>query len=77
MNLLHDGTLDGKVARDAMTVEPISIDEFATADEAIGVIRNALVHQLPVVREGRLVGMVTSTDLIRHLLKSYFDPEVA
>jgi predicted transcriptional regulator len=78
VNLLHDGqVLSGKVARDLMTSEPISIDEFATADEAIGVIRNALLHDLPVVRERRLVGMVTATDLIRHLLESYPDPEVA
>jgi CBS domain-containing protein len=78
VNLLHDGqVLDGKVARDLMTTEPISIDEFATADEAIGVMRNALLHDLPVVRERRLVGMVTASDLIRHLIKSYPDPEVA
>ena len=78
VNLLHDRqTLDGKVARDVMSAEPISIDEFATADEAIGLMRNALLRALPVVREGKLVGMVTSQDLIRHLLKSYPDPEVA
>ena len=78
VNLLHDRqSLEGKAARDAMNAEPISIDEFATADEAIGVMRNALIHYLPVVREGKLVGMVTSQDMIRHLLKNYPDPEVA
>ena len=78
VNLLHDRqTLEGKAAREVMTTDPISIDEFATADEAIGVMRNALIHDLPVVREGKLVGMVTSQDLMRHLLKNYPDPEVA
>jgi CBS domain-containing protein len=77
VNLLHDGTtLDGKSAGDVMTRDPISIDEFATAGEAIGVMRNALIRHLPVTREGRLVGMVTTADLIRHLLQD-LDPEVA
>jgi CBS domain-containing protein len=79
VNLLHDEKrLDGMVARDVMTADPISIDEFATADEAIGIMRNALIHHLPVTREGLLVGMVTAADLIRHLLKNYLDdPDVA
>lgn len=78
VNLLHDEKrLDTMSARDVMTVDPISIDEFATADEAIGLMRNALIRHLPVVREGRLVGMVTVADLIRHLLKTYPAPEVA
>jgi len=78
LNLLHDEKrLDAMVARDVMTVDPISIDEFATADEAIGLMRNALIRHLPVTREGRLVGMITAGDLIRHLLKNYPTPEVA
>ena len=78
VNLLHDEKrLDGMVARDIMTADPISIDEFTTADEAIGLMRNALMRHLPVTRQGRLVGMVTAADLIRHLLKTYPEPEVA
>ena len=78
VNLLHDRqVLDGKVARDVMSADPISIDEFATADEAIGLMRNAAIRHLPVTREGVLVGMVTVGDLIRHLLKNYPEPEVA
>jgi CBS domain-containing protein len=69
--------LENKIARDAMSAEPPSIDEFATAEEAIDVLRNALIRHLPVTREGRLVGLVTASDLIRHLLKQYPAPEVA
>jgi CBS domain-containing protein len=78
VNLLHDEKrLDGMVAQDVMTADPISIDEFATADEAIGLMRNAMIRHLPVTREGRLVGMVTAADLIRHLLNNYSEPDVA
>lgn len=75
--LLESATLEGKTARDAMSPEPPAIDEFATAEEAIEVLRNALIRHLPVTREGRLVGLVTASDLIRHLLKHYPAPEVA
>jgi CBS domain-containing protein len=75
---MHDGArLDDRVAREVMSASPISIDEFATADEAIGIMRNALVRHLPVTREGRLVGFVTAADLIAHLLKNYPAPDVA
>src|SRR5262245_56561420 len=74
---LHGGELDGMTARDAMSAEPPAIDEFATAEEAIDVLRNALIRHLPVTREGRLVGLVTASDLIRHLVKQYPAPEVA
>ena len=78
MTLLHDAKrLDAMTAGEVMTANPISIDEFATADEAIGAMRNALIRHLPVTREGRLVGMVTGADLIRHLLKNYPAPDVA
>jgi CBS domain-containing protein len=78
VNLFHDGgKLEGKLVREVMSVVPIAIDEFATADEAIGVMRNALIRHLPVTREGKLVGILTASDLIRHLLKSYPAPDVA
>ena len=75
--LQESETLEGKTAGDAMSVEPPSIDEFATAEEAIDVLRNALIRHLPVTREGKLVGLVTASDLIRHLLQYYPAPEVA
>lgn len=78
VGLLQDGQdFEGKTARDAMSAEPPAIDEFSTAEEAIEVLRNALIRHLPVTREGRLVGLVTASDLIRHLLKHHPAPEVA
>jgi len=78
VNLLQEGIgLEGKTARDAMSPEPPAIDESATTEEAIDVLKNALIRHLPVTREGRLVGLVTASDLIRHLLKQYPAPEVA
>ena len=78
VNLLHDGAkLHERTARAVMTSEPIAIDEFATTDEAIGLMRNALISYLPVTREGRLVGMLAASDLIRHFLKNYPAPEIA
>jgi CBS domain-containing protein len=78
VHLLHDRTrLDSKVARDIMSPHPIGTDEFATVDEAIGIMRNASIRHLPVTREGRLVGIVTHADLIRHLVQDFPAPEVA
>ena len=78
VGLLQQGEgLEGKTARDAMSVEPPAIDEFATAEEAVEVLGNALIRHLPVTREGRLVGLVTASDLIRHLMKQYPAPDVA
>ncbi len=75
--LREGGALERTTARDAMTAEPPAIDEFATAEEAIEVLRDALIRHLPVTREGRLVGLVTASDLIRHFLEHYPAPEVA
>jgi len=78
VNFLRDGPeLGVKAARDAMHQEPMAIDEFATAEEAVEVLRNGLIRHLPVTREGRLVGLVTASDLIRHLLTKHPAPEIA
>lgn len=78
VHLLHDGgLLTDKCVRDVMSANPISIDEFAPVDEAIGVMREANIRHLPVSRAGKLIGLVTATELIRHLVSSHPAPEVA
>ncbi len=52
-------------ASDIMSRPPIVVDEFATSDEVMGVLRGSQIHHLPVVRDGRLVGIITPHDVLR------------
>ena len=60
------------LARDIMSSPAITIDEFAPADEAMTMLRERGIHHLPVVRQGRLVGIIAPVDVLRfyvdHLL---------
>ncbi len=42
-----------------------SADETATLRELCAIMNERRVHRLPILRDGRLVGLVTATDLIR------------
>ena len=53
------------LARDIMSSPAITIDEFAPADEAMTVLRECGIRHLPVVREGRLVGIIAPVDVLR------------
>ena len=53
------------LARDIMSSPAITIDEFAPAEEAMTMLRERGIHHLPVVRQGRLVGIITPVDVLR------------
>jgi CBS domain-containing protein len=53
------------LARDIMSSPAITIDEFAPADEAMTTMREHGIHHLPVVRQGRLVGIIAPSDVLR------------
>jgi CBS domain-containing protein len=53
------------LARDIMSSPAITIDEFAPAEEVMTVLRECGIHHLPVVREGRLVGIIAPSDVLR------------
>jgi CBS domain-containing protein len=53
-------------AKDVMSAPLITIAEDATAEEAARLMGEKGIKKLPVMGGGRLVGIVTSTDLIRH-----------
>ena len=50
--------------RDAMSRPPISVPPTATLDEAIGLLLSSRINRLPVVQNGRIVGIVTRHDLL-------------
>ena len=56
-------------ARDLMTEDPTTIDADATAREAARVIVDQHHNHLPVLDDGRLVGLVTRADVLGALVE--------
>lgn len=54
-----------------MTKDLVVIKGHTTIKEAAGILARGDFRALPVVRNGNLVGMLTTTDLIHYLLKQY------
>ena len=53
--------------RYVMPAGVVSISENETLDRALQVMSDAGVVRLPVVRNGQLIGMVSSSDMVGHL----------
>lgn len=68
-----DALLDSQLRlADLMRAEPRTIRDTATIRDAAQALAHGEYHSLPVVEaDGKLVGIVTSTDLIRYLLEQY------
>ena len=49
--------------RDAMTREVVTLGPEASAGEALGVCREKGIRHIPIVEEGRLIGLVSDRDL--------------
>lgn len=50
------------IAEDVMTRQPVSVTERATIGEALGMLSEANVRHLPVVRGGEVVGILSDRD---------------
>jgi CBS domain-containing protein len=64
---------DGVAARvvaDAMTTDLLSLDESMELSEAARALEQRRVKRAPVLRESRLVGIVTRSDLLRPHLRT-------
>lgn len=66
--LLRDHPEDTQ-AREIMSQPVATIDEFATTEDVIEVLRRQHVHHLPVVRGGKLVGIISPADVLRFYLE--------
>jgi CBS domain-containing protein len=64
-----DKALGSKVS-EVMTADPISCEETDTVEAAATVMHDKDIGHLPVVRAGRVVGMVSRNDLLRAILAS-------
>jgi len=72
--LLRSSDASSVVARDVMSTPPISVDEFATTDEVMTIFRERDIHHLPVVRSGKLVGIITPLDVLKFFLDKVLPP---
>lgn len=59
--------LDGTPVEDAMTDEPVTVDAGASIEEAVRLLLARKINRLPVLRRGKLVGIVTRHDLLAGL----------
>jgi CBS domain-containing protein len=67
-----DATLDHtRKIEDLMKKEPFTIPQDGKIREAAEILARGDFHSLPVVQGRKLVGIVTSTDLIKYLLEQY------
>jgi acetoin utilization protein AcuB len=64
----HLGYLAQTRVRAAMASSPVSIPESETVEFAAKLMLQHKVGGLPVVNDGRVVGIVTTTDLLKALL---------
>lgn len=56
--------LDARTAGEAMTAPAITVGSWHTAAEAAAIMLERGVHRLPVLKDGKLVGIVTRGDLV-------------
>jgi CBS domain-containing protein len=58
---------NGRLAREVMTVDPITIADDASVKDAVSIMERRKVKRLPVVHGGKLVGIISRADVIRSL----------
>jgi CBS domain-containing protein len=57
-----------KSVRDTMTTQPATVERARPVAEAARIMRDQNVGSLPVVEEGRLIGMITDRDIVIRLV---------
>ena len=66
-----EAILDMLSINQVMRDNPVTIDSKETIKAAAEKLSHAEFHALPVTEDGKLVGIVTTTDLIKYLLDQY------
>ena len=53
------------LVKDVMTREVVTLDKWASLKEAVKLMDSNRIKKLPVTENGRLIGILTMTDLLR------------
>jgi CBS domain-containing protein len=64
-----------KTVRDTMTTQPAAVDRSRPIVEAARLMRDQSIGSLPVVEEGRLIGVITDRDIVVRLVAEGRDLE--
>jgi CBS domain-containing protein len=67
--VLEGRTSRETLVRDAMTDRLIVVEDSQDLEECMSIMTNAKIRHLPVIDEGRLKGIVSIGDIIKHLAK--------
>jgi CBS domain-containing protein len=59
----------GKTARDVMTTNLIAVQETATTEEVACLMEEHAIRRVPVLKDGKMVGLVSRADLLRAILR--------
>lgn len=59
----------GKTVRDVMSKDMVTVAEEASAEQVAQLMERHGIRRVPVVRDGRLVGLVSRADLLRAVLR--------
>jgi CBS domain-containing protein len=73
LKAVQDGRdLQSVKAQDIMNLIPITVDEEATVEEVIEKMIDCQVIRIPVVKKGKLVGIIARADLLYHFVEPEF-----
>lgn len=57
--------------KDAMTTHVYTVEEESEVSEAVTIMQKHKINRVPVVRNGKLVGIVTRNDIMKTLVKQH------
>lgn len=64
----HYAQTHGRHARDVMSTELLTISEEESVNKAAAILEQKGIRRLPVVRDGKLIGILSRADLMRAVL---------
>jgi CBS domain-containing protein len=64
----------GKTVRDAMAPDPVCAAEDTPVEEVAAMMLDQMVRRVPIVRGGRVVGIVSASDIIQVFLNLHEAP---
>src|SRR3990172_5137880 len=64
----------GETVADVMTPEPVVASEDTPVEELAGIMLEQMVRRIPIVQGGRVIGIVSASDIIRVFLNLHETP---